>query len=36
MRTKVFIGTSLDGFIARENGELDGLVTFAVPEVKHI
>ena len=33
MRTKVFIGTSLDGFIARENGELEWLVKFAAPEV---
>ncbi len=33
MRTKVFIGTSLDGFIARENGDIDWLVKFAVPEV---
>lgn len=33
MRTKVFIGTSLDGFIARNNGAIDWLVTFASPEV---
>lgn len=33
MKTKVFIGTSLDGFIARNNGAIDWLVTFASPEV---
>jgi dihydrofolate reductase len=33
MRTRVFIGTSLDGFIAKENGDIDWLVAFASPEV---
>jgi dihydrofolate reductase len=33
MRTKVFIGTSLDGFIARKNGDIEWLVKFAIPEV---
>ncbi len=33
MTTKVFIGTSLDGFIAGTDGDLEWLTTFAVPEV---
>lgn len=32
MKTKVFIGTSLDGFIARQNGDIDWLVKFANEE----
>lgn len=33
MKTTVYIGTSLDGFIARENGEIDWLEKFASAEV---
>jgi dihydrofolate reductase len=33
MRTRAFIGTSLDGFIARTDGDIDWLVAFASPEV---
>jgi dihydrofolate reductase len=33
VKTNVFIGTSLDGFIARKNGDIDWLVPFADPEV---
>lgn len=33
MKTTVYIGTSLDGFIARENGEIDWLEKFADAEV---
>ncbi len=33
MKTRVLIGTSLDGFIARKNGDIDWLVPFADPEV---
>ena len=32
MRTIVYIGTSLDGFIARKDGEIDWLVPFANEE----
>ena len=32
MKTSVFIGTSLDGFIARENGDIDWLVQYANEE----
>ncbi len=32
MRTFVYIGTSLDGFIARKDGEIDWLVQFANDE----
>src|SRR4051812_43087955 len=32
MRIKVFIGTSLDGFIARRNGDIDWLTPFANEE----
>ena len=32
MRTIVYIGTSLDGFIAREDGNIDWLVQFANDE----
>ena len=32
MRTIVYIGTSLDGFIARKDGEIDWLVQFANDE----
>jgi len=35
LKTTVFIGTSLDGFIARENGEIEWLVQFANPEVNN-
>jgi dihydrofolate reductase len=33
MKTTVFIGTSLDGFIAREDGDIDWLTKFENPEV---
>jgi len=33
MKTTVYIGTSLDGFIARVNGEIDWLEKFASTEV---
>ena len=33
MKTKVFIGTSLDGFIARKNGNFEWLSRFANEEV---
>jgi dihydrofolate reductase len=33
VKTRVFIGTSLDGFIAGKNGDIDWLVAFASPEV---
>jgi hypothetical protein len=29
MKSIVFIGTSLDGFIARKNGDIDWLVQYA-------
>ena len=32
MRSIVFIGTSLDGFIARKNGDIDWLVQYANDE----
>ena len=32
MKTMVYIGTSLDGFIARKNGDIDWLVSFANDE----
>lgn len=32
MKAKVFIGTSLDGFIARKNGDFDWLIKFANDE----
>jgi dihydrofolate reductase len=32
MKTTVFIGTSLDGFIARKNGDIDWLVQYANDE----
>jgi dihydrofolate reductase len=32
MKIKVFIGTSLDGFIARRNGDIDWLTSFANEE----
>jgi dihydrofolate reductase len=32
MKTFVYIGTSLDGFIARQNGDIDWLVQFANDE----
>ena len=35
MRTVVFIGTSLDGFIARKDGNIDWLVQFANDEAVH-
>jgi dihydrofolate reductase len=35
MRTIVYIGTSLDGFIAREDGNIDWLVQFANDEAVH-
>jgi len=35
MRTKVYIGTSLDGFIARKDGNIDWLVQFANSEAVH-
>lgn len=35
MKTTVFIGTSLDGFIARENGDIDWLVHYANDEAVH-
>jgi len=33
MKAHVYIGTSLDGFIAKEDGNLDWLVKFESPEV---
>lgn len=33
MRTAVYVGTSLDGFIAREDGSIDWLVEFDSPDV---
>jgi dihydrofolate reductase len=35
MKTIVYIGTSLDGFIAREDGDIDWLVQFANDEAIH-
>lgn len=35
MRTIVYIGTSLDGFIARKDGDIDWLVQFANDEAIH-
>jgi dihydrofolate reductase len=33
MKTSVYIGTSLDGFIARTDGNIDWLVQFESPEI---
>jgi dihydrofolate reductase len=33
LKTSVYIGTSLDGFIARKNGDIDWLTKFEDPEV---
>lgn len=33
MKTTAYIGTSLDGFIARKNGEIDWLIQFDSPEI---
>ena len=33
MKTAAYIGTSLDGFIARKNGDIDWLVQFESPEI---
>jgi len=35
MKATVYIGTSLDGFIAREDGDIDWLVKFESEEVHH-
>ncbi len=35
MKTKVYIGTSLDGFIARKDGDIDWLTQFANDEAIH-
>ena len=35
MRTTVYIGTSLDGFIARKDGDIDWLTQFANDEAMH-
>jgi dihydrofolate reductase len=35
MNTRVYIGTSLDGFIARQDGDIDWLVQFANEEAIH-
>jgi len=35
MKSTVFIGTSLDGFIARKNGDIDWLVQYANDEAVH-
>ena len=35
MKSKVYIGTSLDGFIARKDGSIDWLVQFANDEAIH-
>ena len=35
MKTIVYIGTSLDGFIARKNGDIDWLTQFANDEAIH-
>jgi len=35
MKTIAYIGTSLDGFIARKNGDIDWLVQFANDEAIH-
>ena len=33
MRTSVYVGTSLDGFIARKDGDIDWLVKYQNKEV---
>ena len=35
MKTTVYIGTSLDGFIARKDGDIDWLTQFANDEAMH-
>jgi len=35
MKTSVYIGTSIDGFIARKDGDIDWLVQFANAEAVH-
>jgi len=35
MKTTVYIGTSLDGFIARKDGDIDWLTRFANDEAIH-
>ena len=35
MKTTVYVGTSLDGFIARKDGDIDWLTPFANDEVIH-
>src|SRR6188768_1420745 len=34
MRTFVYVGTSLDGFIAREDGDIEWLVKYESPELE--